>query len=461
MSEPIYWGEGGQYGPFTLQADGWPNAGEVVRHYRKQANLSASEVAQRYTHATGKPVATTWILDMESKNKVPNDITRRRALADILAIPPVLLGLASREQVVLHPTGQARSASAVPTILKSAAASADFDVTKYEKTIRLLWQLHYTSSAHDTLEDVMSAIRALEGLRQQASGSLLKRIEFLLYSHYRLAAVVYRDQGQFSKGSAYASDAVSVAKDLEVKGLNKEDVLAVALYSRGYGSLEWGMLGEKTPLGVVTFDYTKVLSAIRDFEDALNCASRPRLQGLIKGQLSRAQAFFAMQGGKVVYPSLVTLAKGHIKTARDMVGDSQDDPYLQIFLDGTIGGLSEGRYLLDMAVTYNLIGLSGRAEEIIDDELERALPRNRIRQNAWMQIVRAHVALKQRDFFTATSMATSAFLACQDIHCVKNLAIINDIHSQLLKVKGMKVDEQAVYDLGVMLAGYYVRLSYT
>jgi hypothetical protein len=58
-------------------------------------------------------------------------------------------------------------------------------------------------------------------------------------------------------------------------------------------------------------------------------------------------------------------------------------------------------------------------------------------------------------------MATSAFLACQDIHCVKNLAIINDIHSQLLKVKGVKVDEQAVYDLGVMLAGYYVRLSYS
>jgi hypothetical protein len=456
MSEPIYWGEGGQYGPFTAQQDGWPNAGEVVRHYRKQANLRAEEVAQRYTQATGKSVAATWILDMESKNKVPSDITRRRALADILAIPPVLLGLASREQVVLHPTGQAQRTRAVSTVLKSAAASADFDVTRYEKNIRLLWQLHYTSSAHNTLEDVISAIRALEGLRQQASGSLLKRIEFLLYSHYRLAAVVYRDQGQFSKGYAYASDAVSVAKELEVKGLKKEDVLAVALYSRGYGSLEWGVLGEKTPLGVVTIDYTKVLSAIRDFEDALNCASRPQLQGLIKGQLSRAQAFFAIQGGKVLYPTLVTLATSHIKTAQEMVGDNQDDPYLQILLDGTIGGLSEGRYLLDTAVTYNLVGLSGQAEEIIDDELERALPRSRTRQNAWMQIVRADIALKQRDFFTATSMATSAFLACRDIHCVKNLAIINDIHSQLLKVNSAKVDEQGVYDLGVMLTGYYV-----
>ncbi len=33
VSEMIFWGEKGEYGPFTVQEDGWPNAGEVIRHY--------------------------------------------------------------------------------------------------------------------------------------------------------------------------------------------------------------------------------------------------------------------------------------------------------------------------------------------------------------------------------------------------------------------------------------------
>ena len=117
--------------------------------------------------------------------------------------------------------------------------------------------------------------------------------------------------------------------------------------------------------------------------------------------------------------------------------------------------VSDGDYLLNKAITYNLIGRSEQAEEILDDELEQAIPRHQTRQNAWMQIVWAQVALKQRDFFTATSMATSAFLACRDIHSVGNLAIINDLYTQLVTVKSSDVNKQGVYDLGAMLTASY------
>ena len=84
MSGMIYWGEKGEYGPFTAQVNGWPNAGEVIRHYRRNRKMSAEELARRYGEAIGEQVTARWILKMEQKNKIPTDITRRQALVKIL-----------------------------------------------------------------------------------------------------------------------------------------------------------------------------------------------------------------------------------------------------------------------------------------------------------------------------------------------------------------------------------------
>ena len=100
MSAMIFWGEKGEYGPFTAQEDGWPHAGEVIRHYRRKLKLGAEELARRYSAAIGEQVTARWILKMEQQNKVPADFTRRRALIKILNIPAILLGLASLEQVL-------------------------------------------------------------------------------------------------------------------------------------------------------------------------------------------------------------------------------------------------------------------------------------------------------------------------------------------------------------------------
>ncbi len=448
MSEPIYWGEGGQYGPFTMQQDGWPNAGEVVRHYRKHDNLSASEVAERYTQATGKPVETTWILDMESKNKVPTDIIRRRALADMLTIPPVLLGLASREQVALPPQEPAQSTSATPSALTHAAV-AEAEVRRYEQNVRLWWLVHQTGSAHTIWAEVIMAVQQVERLRQQVRGSLLERTQSLLYQYSRLAAEVHRDQGHYRQAYDAASQAITIAKEL-----GKREWVAPALYARSHICLVWGMLGENTSQGIVTLDYSKVLLAINDLQAALGSATRPHLQGLITSELGRAQAFFAVRGGKVVDATSAMEAMSQSKAAPGFIGrGSRQEPYLQWLLDGKV--VSDGGYLLNKAITYNLLGRSAQAEQILDDELEQAIPRSQTRQTAWMQIVRAEVALKQKDFLTATSLATSACLACRDIHSVENLAIINDIHNHLQEVKSARVDQQSVYELGVMLALYY------
>ena len=62
MSEAIFWGEKGEYGPFTVQQDGWPNAGEVIRHYRKKHKMSAENLAQQYSNGIGERITARWIL---------------------------------------------------------------------------------------------------------------------------------------------------------------------------------------------------------------------------------------------------------------------------------------------------------------------------------------------------------------------------------------------------------------
>ena len=85
MEERMLWGERGEYGPFSSQADGWPNAGEIIRYYRKHCSMSADQLAEEYGQTINAQITRRWILKMEQLNLVPTDITRRKALSTILS----------------------------------------------------------------------------------------------------------------------------------------------------------------------------------------------------------------------------------------------------------------------------------------------------------------------------------------------------------------------------------------
>jgi transcriptional regulator with XRE-family HTH domain len=90
----MYWkdNQGNIYGPFSKQDDGFPNAGEVVRYYRELKGMSKRKLAE----ALG--VHRLWIIKMENENKVPELISRRRAISRILGIPSALLGISALGQ---------------------------------------------------------------------------------------------------------------------------------------------------------------------------------------------------------------------------------------------------------------------------------------------------------------------------------------------------------------------------
>src|SRR5579883_2943498 len=187
MRAKVFWGEQGEFGPFTPQEDGWPNTGEVIRHYRRLRKMSAETLARRYGeelatycgYADGTKITARWILKMEQKNQIPTDIVRRRILAKILDIPPLLLGLASLEAVVSQ-----NAHRQFPSVLTSTS----LDVERYNKEARMFWQLHYAQTAQDALTTLLDDIRELVPLQRNAKGNLRRNLSELLNSYYRLAA---------------------------------------------------------------------------------------------------------------------------------------------------------------------------------------------------------------------------------------------------------------------------------
>ena len=75
----MYWiaNNGTVYGPFSRQKDGFPNAGEVIRHYRELLKLTQVALALLLG------VKRLQVIRMENHNEVPKNIDRRRAIADL------------------------------------------------------------------------------------------------------------------------------------------------------------------------------------------------------------------------------------------------------------------------------------------------------------------------------------------------------------------------------------------
>ena len=164
MSEMIFWGNKGEYGPFHIQEDGWPHAGEVIRHYRRKQHMNAEELARHYGEAIHSEVTARWILKMEQQNKVPTDITRRRILAHILHVPPVLLGLASLETATYHPPiGQ--QAAYESAVLQQIPF---IDLATYEQYARDCWLLSYTGE--EMFKEVLKYNLELVQYEQQSNG---------------------------------------------------------------------------------------------------------------------------------------------------------------------------------------------------------------------------------------------------------------------------------------------------
>jgi hypothetical protein len=439
MTNMLFWGEGGEYGPFRKQDDGWPHAGDVVRHYRRKRQMRAEELARRYGTAIQANVTARWILKMEQENKVPMDITRRRLLVSILEIPPFLLGLASLDYVAYQPQIAPQPPTPPIPVLTHVPP---LDLASYDHYAQAHWLLSYTGA--ESLAEVIAQIADVEQWERQSSGDFQRSIQHVLNSHYQLASDMIRHKGNFTGAWHYANQAVRVARAL---GLG--DLLAAALYRRGYISLEWATYGNQVSQGIINreLEREKLDAALIDFTEALPLA-RPQLKGAIWLEMSRLHGLLQS----------ATLSLNLLAQAANMVGagSSLTNPHEQILLEGALNGLNEGMYLLGQTATLITLGRTTTAIDLLDtlEDLKngKGIARNQARRLAYADLLRAEASLGTRDYVTTAVRATSAFQTFRDIQTIERIAHINQLHQQLA---ARCPTHPEVKHLGKLLREYY------
>ncbi len=406
-----------------------------MRYFRKRAKLSSKAFGKLYgkeVNADSNAIAEGWIREMETQNKVPVDITKRKTIARLLKIPPVLFGLAVLEDSIQQPRSQTLHTA---TIAQSKLQRVTIDTTQYQNNVRAIWQMHDTGNAQGKLSQLHADIYDLESHEQQASGDLRYHIQEILLGDQLLITHIVRDQRQFSQSYHHANEAVRVAKSM-----NDSDLLATALFTRGWTRLEWGLFGTMQQ-GVFQVQQDKASAAVRDFDNALQLfpsedrkdQMHPQLRGCLMMYRCRAQAALASSKREQIPASLLLT----LDDVADTVGQQNiDDVYTRALVTGTRKSWHQAGYLSTRAVAFNAAGLPGHAlKELnaLESLLEKTYRKDETRQFAWLDILMANIYMGLEEFGEAAKYARRALLTCQDINSVTNMAIITDIYGRLLK----------------------------
>ncbi len=430
MLDRKYWGRHGEYGPFREQADGWPNRGEVIKKYRKLKKMSAKRLGELYGNATvGRPLGERWVQRMEKDNLVPKDESRRAALASILGIPPILLGLSSLEHILPQNVMAQQPAGSAARTLHSVHVNGD-TLKQYDKFLTLFWKLDYSSTAKDSLTDIEGMISDLRSFVPLVSGVEQAQVYELLCGFYPLASTIYCDQRHYPKALTHADSAVQLSESLDNNRLR-----ALAQYQRGFVKLQQAIVSPDRQ-GVA--NQRLINDAIADLETARPYAS-PQVEASIL--LDQGWAYSLRKGSS----GDATKALKAVDNAETIVGRGR-------FTDGsfmdTYANINKGKVHLGRAITLIEI----RHFEDANDELtdaEKAIAHDQTRRWAYINMLWAKLHIGQRSYSVATEHALNATAMSRSINSLATASILKDIHTQLRN--SSYGTSKAVRDLGAAL----------
>lgn len=385
MSERYYWWS--TYGPFDPDPtdSNNPNAGQVVRYYRHLKKWTPAQLGEALHKST------RWVQAMEHDNTVPEAISRRRILAAVLGIPTILLGLAHVENENTPPEPiNVRSAKKINVGTRT--------LEQYQEILRLYWEVDYTSTASDSMDDIERWIRYLRNIAPEA-GSNQQGVVELICRYHQLAAWIARDQCDYAKAFAHANRALKIAHSLE-----NNELIAAALFRRGRTSLEQGNIN----------------AAIADLDAALPYAqhARAQLKGLILLAAGHAYAHnIQANSDEIQAMKLIDQASRIVRR-----GKLEDD---ESFVK-----LGTGRYHQDRAGALIAIGKYNDAL----DELsfaDKGVSLDQTRRHAYIDVLRVQAYTSMGEFSIATSIAEQALSVSKAINSSINIARIREIHTQL------------------------------
>ncbi len=241
----ISWWTDEGYPPFHAGEDGYPLAGQAIKHYREerlrqsQHSKPLAPEAEKWTQrglAEALGVSEFTVRKMENQHKGLDTITRREALSFILNIPPVLLGLDS----VAHHALPLREEQATRHLAKPQTLLLGTDVLeRYHQIQREIWTAYFTYDAQDAFGKALRESKRLREAIALTQGESQRQLIALQSLSHQFMAAVALERRDFPTVFAYADRAVLYARETE-----KDDLLASALLRRGmahYGNGQFPM----------------------------------------------------------------------------------------------------------------------------------------------------------------------------------------------------------------------------
>ncbi|MBV8822892.1 MAG: hypothetical protein JO123_08900 [Ktedonobacteraceae bacterium] len=202
MDEYYWWYA---YGRFAPGEGNLPLMGDVIRYYLTITGWSTAEAATRLNYSK------RYVLMLVSKGNtdMPDLLSRRIFLAQVLGIPPVLLGLSP---VTLQKFGDGTTlpAQAVHAVADGEAIGAA-TMLEYERLLAMSWELYYTSTVQKAAGSIEESLQKLLLASANASGLKKDQYDAMLCRFYQLSSLVARDQMQFAQSVEDEHKAVEIA----------------------------------------------------------------------------------------------------------------------------------------------------------------------------------------------------------------------------------------------------------
>lgn len=357
--------------------------GHIVRAYRRKKQDHDGKRWSQSDMALVLDLTERSIRAMEKEHTGLDALTRREALIRMLGIPPFLLGLD-----LSHNLFEGSTQGALAPAVSQKAWQNEEKLLQYQALIPRYRDAYLTASSKadqltllNKVEETIASVRQMAPYLKSDRQSLVPE---LLCQYHGQASSLAGDLGNYQVALSHSTLAVTVAKSL-----NQQELLAAALYWRGFDN--W-----------VKGDLT---SAIEDVQSATPFMSDGDVQ--LKAMVLLEAGHFLSHN---VQERVETLqVHRYLDQAEYLV---QQGPFQQ---DVAYVRLDKGRFHIGKAAT--LLQLR-RFRDALDelDLADRLTTGEQVRRHAWIDILRARVYFAQGEADFATELALTTLPVCMKIH---------------------------------------------
>ena len=373
----------------VFSADKFPHPGMVIRFYReKMVYTDQNGVVHHWTQqdlANALGVSEITVRLIETKCKGLDSMKRRQFVADLLNIPPVLLGLSTLDELssyfdTMHPYPSSSSSQKGTTL------------SLFEDALGVYWESHYLGTPVVRVPTVLAWMHHIRQTVDDHQQTLLCEWSLLL-------ANMYADQRKFLEAFSLLNDVLSMAR-----GNNDKELEAATLYCLGHIHLDHHTFSDASDA------LSKALSMVKYVNIPL-CGAITQTAALAFAFTSQTATDRTASERMLMQVSKLTDTAGH-------------DPYHVRF--------NYGRYLLELGDAQIVLKRHEAALETLD-EADNLIGLDQQRRKGYINILRAEVmtSMQQPRWDVATDQLTRAVELSSSIESFYNMEYIGRLSSRI------------------------------